>query len=619
MERSEPTLVPEWLRSTGSFTGGGNSNHLSPLSSSPTDVSSLSQSRNRTSKTTGDFDTTRSAFLDRTSSSNSRRSLSNGSAKHAYSSFNRGHRDKDREKEKDRLSFGDNWDCDAHDSLGKILSGRIDKDGLRRSHSMVSRKQDELFHRRVATDIKAGANSIHNNGHGMPSVSSVSSSIQKSVFEKDFPSLGSEERQGASEIGRVSSPGLSSPVQSLPIGNSALIGGEGWTSALAEVPNMIGSTTGSLSFQQNVPATSAIGPPSVTAGLNMAEALVQSPSRARAAPQASELSVKTQRLEELAIKQSRQLIPVTPSMPKAMALNSSDKSKPKLVSRTGELNVTTKGGQPQPSSVHANQSRGGHVKPDAQKSSHGKFLVLKPVRENGVSLAAKDVSSPTSNASSMAANNQFALAPSVSHAPLKSPNNSNVSSLERKAASLDLKSGSTLEKKPSLSQVQSRNDFFNLIKKKTSTTSSAVLSDSCSSVKSPSIGQSDELKKEEINTPASSQVIENGAMEIPNGVGSEEVRGSCDSGEKTQRHAASESLDEEEAAFLRSLGWEENYGEDEGLTEEEINSFYQELECMKLKPSLKVPRCIQPKISESHEGSSKDGAGSELSSSDSDA
>jgi hypothetical protein len=35
--------------------------------------------------------------------------------------------------------------------------------------------------------------------------------------------------------------------------------------------------------------------------------------------------------------------------------------------------------------------------------------------------------------------------------------------------------------------------------------------------------------------------------------------------------------DEEEVAFLRSLGWEEDSGEDEGLTEEEINAFYQEV------------------------------------------
>lgn len=27
MERSEPALVPEWLRSTGSVTGGGTSTH----------------------------------------------------------------------------------------------------------------------------------------------------------------------------------------------------------------------------------------------------------------------------------------------------------------------------------------------------------------------------------------------------------------------------------------------------------------------------------------------------------------------------------------------------------------------------------------------------------------
>lgn len=260
-------------------------------------------------------------------------------------------------------------------------------------------------------------------------------------------------------------------------------------------------------------------------------------------------------------------------------LNSSDKSKPKLASRTGELNVTIKGGQPQSlSSVHANQSRGAHVKSDAQKSSHGKFLVLKPVRENGVSLTAKDVSSPTSNANSMASNSQFASSSSVPHAPpLRSPNNSNVSSMERKTASLDLKSGPTLEKRPSLSQLQSRNDFFNLIKKKTSTSSSAVLSDSCSSVKSPSIGQSNNLTREEIGIPASSHGIENGAVENRNGDGSGEVQASCGSGEQTETHVTAESLDEEEAAFLRSLGWDENCGEDEGLTEEEINSFYREV------------------------------------------
>ena len=60
------------------------------------------------------------------------------------------------------------------------------------------------------------------------------------------------------------------------------------------------------------------------------------------------------------------------------------------------------------------------------------------------------------------------------------------------------------------------------------------------------------------------------------------------------RTNASICLDEEEAAFLRFLEWEESAGNDGGLTEEEINAFYQEY--MKLKPSLKLQQGIQPKL-----------------------
>ncbi|KAI7730178.1 hypothetical protein M8C21_001466 [Ambrosia artemisiifolia] len=54
----------------------------------------------------------------------------------------------------------------------------------------------------------------------------------------------------------------------------------------------------------------------MTTRRNMAETLAQGPPRAQAAPQ---LFVRTQRLEELVVKQSRQLIPVTPSMTKAFS------------------------------------------------------------------------------------------------------------------------------------------------------------------------------------------------------------------------------------------------------------------------------------------------------------
>lgn len=55
--------------------------------------------------------------------------------------------------------------------------------------------------------------------------------------------------------------------------------------------------------------------------------------------------------------------------------------------------------------------------------------------------------------------------------------------------------------------------------------------------------------------------------------------------------------EEEEAAFLRSLGWEETSEEDEGLTEEEIRSFYKGVdEYVKLRPSAKILQGMQPKV-----------------------
>lgn len=258
--------------------------------------------------------------------------------------------------------------------------------------------------------------------------------------------------------------------------------------------------------------------------------------------------------------------------------SSLDKSKPKAATRSGEINVTTKSGQ-QPQTVLHNPGpslRGGSVKSsDTPKSSHGKFLVLKPVRENGGSPTSKDVTSPT-NASSKAANT-LAVAPPIISAPLRSPNSQKPSSVERKVATLDLKSGPTLEKRPSLSQFQSRNDFFNLIKKKTSRTSSNVLPDSSTNISSPTIEKSDEVTREVHSAPTSPHPMDNGAEVTGNGGSCGEVQRYSDVEDKNVSLSEVVHPDEEEAAFLRSLGWEENGGEDEGLTEEEINQFYADL------------------------------------------
>ncbi|GMI77166.1 hypothetical protein like AT1G36990 [Hibiscus trionum] len=601
MERSEPTFVPEWLKSNSTVTGSGNLAHNFASSSSHSDFSSTHHGRHRNSRNVSDFDSHRSAFLDRSSSLNSR-SSSNGSAKHAYSSFSRSHRDKDRDWDKVRLNFGDHQDRAASEPLESLLTSRVEVETLHRSNSMFSRKQVEPLPRRVWVDARDSSNSNHNNGNGLLSGGTVGSSIHKAVFERDFPSLGTEDRQVVPEITRVSSPGLSSASKNFPVGSSALISGDGWTSALAEAPSVVGSSnTGSWTTPLIV-STSSTVTPTGTSGRNMAEALAQAPSHSHTVPQ---LSVKTQRREELAIKQSKQLIPVTPSMPKGSVLNSVDKSKGKPAIRTTEINIAVKSGQQQPSLIHHGSlsPHGGHVKCDMPKTS-GKLLVLKLGWENGVTSPTQDVS-PTSE------NSRVTISP---HAvgPTRNSNSSKLSAGGRKAAALNSVAGFTVEKRP-LAQTQSRSDFFNLLKKKTSEKTSAGHSDSHPHISS-STSEKSEVTEEVVSAALTAHANENGTAATGNSDACQEAQRFVDDGEKDMGPVSMIYSDEEEAAFLRSLGWEENSGEDEGLTEEEINSFYQEY--MKLRPSLKLCCGMQPKLAQSF-ATNLDGAASELSSSDS--
>lgn len=235
------------------------------------------------------------------------------------------------------------------------------------------------------------------------------------------------------------------------------------------------------------------------------------------------------------------------------------------------MNMAVKNGQQQPSSLHhANQSlHSGNAKSDVPKTSHGKLLVLKPAWENGGPHTPKEGTSLTNNANSRPANVQLAVVPPVAAAPSRILNNPKLPPPERKATALNPISGFSVERKPSLSQTQSRNDFFNLLKKKTSMNTSVLPADSSPDMSSPAVEKPGEVTKEVISAPVSPHAIENGDSH-------EQVQRFSDIGEKTMSRYAAVDPDEE-AAFLRSLGWEENSGEDEGLTEEEIKAFYQEV------------------------------------------
>ncbi|KAL0438027.1 UNVERIFIED_CONTAM: hypothetical protein Slati_2285700 [Sesamum latifolium] len=580
MERTEPALVPEWLRCTGNLAGGGSSVQH-------TDVSiSANSMRSRSSRSNNEKDSPR--YLDRSSSSNSRRSSSsNGSAKHPYSSFSRSYRDKNRDREKEKSLPQDIWNNDPSDPLASILTSRVERSTMRHSQSLVSRKPGEPLPRAIE-DSRMSANSVLQGANNL-------SSIQKAEFEKDFPSLGTEEKQGATGIRRVLSPGLSSAVRNLPTGNSVFLGGEKWTSALAEVPaTLANSGMGHTPFQQtSVTFSNSSSGVCSTTGLNMAEALTQPAARVRATTQ---LPDKSQRLEELAIKQSRQLIPMTPSMTKPMVPSSADKLKqPKIALKTNEVTVASRGVHMQPHSSHiAYQSRAGQSRSDSASTSNGaKFLVLKPGRDS-VTIGAKDASSPTGDANGKVANGQLAMA-SPTPASM-SPSNSMVSALENRVAVLSLSSKSTLDKRSSQSLGQSRSEFFNLMRRKTSPCATIIHPDSGADVSSRSAETSGE--KFEGDAAISPCVLENGNQVICNGDRHDipqKIKSFPDVGDICLSGNGSIYPDEEEAAFLRSLGWEENGGEDEGLTEEEINAFYQEY--MNRRPSLEACRSSRLKCS----------------------
>lgn len=588
MDRSEPTLVPEWLKSSASVTGGGSPNHQFSSSSLHSDDHPISKHvRNRSSLSSSDHDIGRLFAFDQATSSYFRQNSSNNGSGHSrsYSSFGRSHRDWDLEdindyRDKDKLVLGDHWRRDNSDTLRSILPNRFEKDMLQHSESMITGKSGDSWPRNVAGDPN-NAKSKHNNANVLlGGGGSVVSSTSKTAFEQDFPSLIADERQGGSEIGRVSSSGLNAAIQSLPIGTSSVIGCDSWKSALVEVPVLSGSnSTGAALAQQTISPSSAPVSLSTGTGLNMAETLANIPSRACTPPQ---LSVGNQRLDELAMKQSRQLIPMTPSMPKPLVSSPSEKSKPKIGQQQHAF-----------SSSHPvnNSPRGGPAKSDVTKISVGNLHVLNPSRElNSLSSAAKDSLSPTNG--SRLPNSPLGVAPSATgSAPLR--NLISAATAERRPAAFR----TIMEKKPS-SQVQSRSDFFKSLSRKNSPTNPPFAVSDPDPAALSSISENSDKLVTEAATAASVTLqstddalsMDNSVTDLLNNVSQKHLS-------NREQHSNPDVPlypDEEEVAFLRSLGWEENAGEDEGLTEEEISAFY--VEYMKLRPSSKLLNGMQPKI-----------------------
>lgn len=238
----------------------------------------------------------RSFSSDRTTSSYFRRSSSSNGSGHlrSHSSFGKQH-DRDWERntydsrDKEKSIMGDRRRRDSSDGSGAALLSKYERDGFRRSHSMVSGNNADTWHKKVVTD---SSTAIGTKANGLLIKSSSIGGVKKTFLEKDFPSLGSEERTVIPEVGRVPSPGLSSAIQGLPLGSSTIVNGEKWTSALAEVPVLVGSNSNGISPVQQaaIPSSTHVASGSSTS-LNMAEAVAQAPNRGQTTPSVGYLSL----------------------------------------------------------------------------------------------------------------------------------------------------------------------------------------------------------------------------------------------------------------------------------------------------------------------------------------
>ncbi|KAH7421407.1 hypothetical protein KP509_13G055800 [Ceratopteris richardii] len=631
MERTEPSFIPQWLKGTG---GGGSAIHNS------SDEGSYTRSKGAQQQITSSLDSPRKSLSSsKAFSSASRRVHSTNNAVDRQSSerdhfltrsksgLNRSNRSSKLNLEQNGYNswidgeYGHEVDRDFYARKKDWLSGMV-SEGRDKDKEVSDSTMWQHFPSGLPGKYDHGSKLKRSQSIGLSSSSRVtdvvsvtspangnaSMTAQKAVFEHNFPSLGSDDKQSSprsnsissprpsvnnpnlvwqgatrSELSRASSPGLAggyvNPMTSV---TAAGVGNDMWSSALADAPN--GNIQSSTSASSAVPPVgnsqtpSFVCPLTSAAPLNMAEALTQNPPRVRTPPQ---VSLESQRLEELALRQSRQLIPMTPSLPKTMSL--ADKTKSKS-SRTADGSVTSSKLQLNPSQKPLVPSKSENSKP-----SQGKLLVLKSGKDGGLVMTTTLKSDGTVVPQS---SNQGVSAVSAGSSTL----GQRKQSADRKGTYMP--DGSRVkdsaffpEEKRMVLHAQNRSDFFNALRKKASENGvSANASISQPKIESLNL-QEDVLLSA---TTVDNHVIAkgNGAHcneEIPqlegpcNGeIGLSSENGSAkDVGgnevllkEESRQSLSSGDLEEKEAEFMRSLGWEENEAVSE-LTEEEINAFYQ--------------------------------------------
>ncbi|XP_047064076.1 uncharacterized protein LOC124671790 [Lolium rigidum] len=369
MDLGEPSLKPEWLV-RGIATPTVATTGLRPGTSPRADDQDRgASSRNRSSGRDRERSSQQASSRRGSGPSVSRRLDRDGTVKsRGYASFGRSNRERGCEKDSDfrdresRLGLPDD---SLHDGFGSFSSCRPESNRLNR----VRPKLDTL--------TRAAGVSLDNGNLSRKDAGGIS-------FEREFPNLSSEENNGKHDMGRVPSPGISTPIQSILLATAH----DGWNSVLAEVPGLSEASNNYVSSALSHAGSSRqLEVLNCGTTLSMAETVMQTPLQISTTP---ELLIDAQKIEERTMRQCV-LRPLTPSSNKISVSSLSDKFKIKGA-RAGDSNCAIKTASQLSAQPSSNSVRTPVKSELVRPSQSGCFQVLTR-EQNGAGNTAKNCAS----------------------------------------------------------------------------------------------------------------------------------------------------------------------------------------------------------------------------------
>ncbi|XP_066321881.1 uncharacterized protein [Miscanthus floridulus] len=388
MEQDTPMLKPGWMQHDKA-AGAAN---IWATASSHSDYQAAGGSlRNHSSGHYHDHGSQQSSSGRSSGSNGSRRPDRDGMGKSRdYFNF-RKFKDRDRQRDFDSRDWESRSAAAVRDDFKSFSTCKSERDRMNRTCSKA-----DTWNKGSGSTSRNNAVSSSRSNDKSSTVASTGTvnSVRNAALGTSISnasvrtSLSSEDKNGRQSISKVSSPGISTAIQNVP-----MISPDGWSSMLADLP-LLSDPKKSLatsSLLHIAPSKQTEVVPNSGTALSMAETVMQAPVRISIRPQ---LSTEAQKIEERTLKQLT-LRPITPPASKSSALSSLKTKGTRLGDPTGPSKTS------QLLKIQsANGSTRAPVKADVSKLSQpGSYQVLSR-EQNGTAHTTKDcpvkpVSPPT--------------------------------------------------------------------------------------------------------------------------------------------------------------------------------------------------------------------------------